>query len=143
MGYKGAGILLYRKSKTGGYNVILFKRNNAPDKGKYSITGGQMDHGYTEGFEKNAERETLEEVGIRISIPEGCPYVVTRIPFFFMWKTYFIPYEGTPDVGRFRHSEIAGFLEMSLEEALQRKDLAFPMSRTLKALRRRIRKGII
>ena len=135
--YKGAGVLLYRMTEDDECNVLLFKRNNNPDKHRYSITGGKMDAGDRDDYRTTAARETLEEVGIRVDIPKDCPHQSTNL-FFFKWKTYFLPYEGVIDERRFRRSEILGYIEVPLKEALRRNDIGCPMPRTLRALRRKL-----
>ena len=140
--YRGAGVLLYRMDSDGSCKVILFKRNNNPDKHKYSITGGRMDRDDERNFRKTAERETWEETKITVEIPEYCPVLVTNL-FFFKWKTYFVRYEERVDRSRFTISEIYDWIEQPISEAMKRKDLAYLMPMTLKALRRKSGKGFL
>lgn len=136
--YRGAGVLLYRTMPDGGCNVILFKRGNTPEIGKYSITGGRMEKRDKRDFSVTASRETWEETRIETLIPKDCPSLATNL-FFFKWKTYFMPFNGTIDEKGFRRSEILGWIEVPLEEALRRKDTGYLMPRTLRALRSMIR----
>lgn len=132
--YKGAGILLYRTTPDGGCNVILFKRRNNPDKGKYSVLGGKMDDRDKGDYSVTAAREAREEVGISLSVPEDCPTMTINL-IFFKWKTFYIHYAGRIDRSRFSRSEIEDFVELPLEEAIRRPDLARFMRGTLVKLR--------
>ena len=140
--YRGAGAMLYRLTPDGECRVILFRRANNPDKGKYSITGGRMDSEERYDYRATAKRETWEEAKIDIVIPEDCPVLVTNL-LFFKWKTYFVRYEGKIERSRFRVNEIDDWKEMSIAEALKRKDLARLMPRTLRALKKKVGKGLV
>ena len=57
----GVGILLVRNQK-----LLLVKRKYNPDEGYWSIPGGHLDLG--ERVEDAAEREGLEETGIKVKV---------------------------------------------------------------------------
>ena len=132
--YRGAGVMLYRMTPDGECRVILFRRANNPDKGKYSVIGGKMDDRDKGDYSGTAARETREEVGISMSVPEDCPTITINL-IFFKWKTFYIHYAGRIDRSRFSRSEIEDFIELPLEEAFRRPALARFMRGTLVKLR--------
>ena len=57
----GVGALVFQADK-----VLLVRRVMEPERGKWSIPAGFLDHG--EDPRETAEREVLEETGLRVSI---------------------------------------------------------------------------
>jgi len=55
----GVGVMIFKDGK-----ILMGKRKNAHGAGEYAFTGGHLE--YMESFNKCAERETLEEAGIKI-----------------------------------------------------------------------------
>lgn len=56
----GVGVLIFKEGK-----ILLGKRKGSHGEGEYSFPGGHLE--YMESFEECAERETMEEAGIRIT----------------------------------------------------------------------------
>src|SRR2546427_9783459 len=69
----GAGALIYK-----GNSVLLVKRNNEPNKGRWALPGGVVKVG--EGVEDATRREVKEEVGLEIRL-EGLLDVVDDIHY--------------------------------------------------------------
>jgi 8-oxo-dGTP diphosphatase len=67
----GAGAVVHRTGK-----VLLVKRRNSPNQGRWALPGGLVELGET--TEGAAEREVLEETGLRVAI-EGLIDVQTDI----------------------------------------------------------------
>lgn len=59
----GIGAIVFHKNR-----VLLVKRNNPPHAGQWAIPGGRINFGET--LQQAAEREILEETGIRIKAGE-------------------------------------------------------------------------
>jgi 8-oxo-dGTP diphosphatase len=59
----GVGALVQQDDK-----VLLVKRSMEPERGKWSIPAGFLDHG--EDPRQTAEREVLEETGLRVRVVE-------------------------------------------------------------------------
>ena len=69
----GAGAVVYRGDK-----VLLVKRNNPPNEGKWALPGGLVELG--ESTQDAAVREVLEETGLKVKI-EGLLDVQTDLHF--------------------------------------------------------------
>ena len=67
----GAGAVVHR-----GDRVLLLKRSNPPNKGRWALPGGLVELG--ESTEAAAEREILEETGLKVKI-EGLLDVQTDL----------------------------------------------------------------
>lgn len=67
----GAGAVIHD-----GPRVLLVKRNNPPNKGRWALAGGLVEVGET--TEAAAEREVLEETGLRVKV-EGLLDVQTDL----------------------------------------------------------------
>ena len=57
----GVDMIIYKENK-----VLLIKRENDPDKGKYAVPGGYVDRG--ESTEQAGIREVREETGLDVEI---------------------------------------------------------------------------
>ena len=92
--YKGAGIALFKKVN-GEYQILLGKRMNKPQAGKWSIPGGGYES-YDKTLLDTALRETREEIGVdalKVAINKE-PVVYRCNLLFFVWETYI--YEVAP-----------------------------------------------
>lgn len=66
--------------------LLLLKRANEPNKGKYLPVGGKLNP--FEGPRKAAIRETLEEAGIIIENPKFCGTLIESAPNKYNWLSY-------------------------------------------------------
>ncbi|TLY14933.1 MAG: NUDIX domain-containing protein, partial [Thaumarchaeota archaeon] len=90
----GAGALIYK-----GNSVLLVKRNNEPNKGKWALPGGVVKVG--EGVEDATVREVKEEMGLEIKL-EGLLSVLDdihydgkgRVMYHFVLVTYLASPQG-------------------------------------------------
>ncbi len=91
--YNGAGILLFRYGEKG-FEVLLGKRTNKPEVGKWSIPGGGLEK-TDKSFMECAEREFKEETGVDFNSFERryCSYIKIYIPYF-KWQTFFVMTKG-------------------------------------------------
>ena len=90
----GAGALIHK-----GNSVLLVKRNNEPNKGKWALPGGVVKVG--EGVEDATVREVKEEMGLEIKL-EGLLSVLDdihydgkgRVMYHFVLVTYLASPQG-------------------------------------------------
>src|SRR5437879_1906922 len=99
--YRGAGVLFGHRGAEG-WEVLLFRRAIEPDRGAWSVVGGERDPGET--YRQTAAREAKEEAlgGRKLGEALG-PYLIDRftmdaapevvqhnIPFVFGWRNYLV-----------------------------------------------------
>ena len=88
--YKGGGVAIFQKDNTTGeYSILLGKRLNNPDRGKWSIPGG----GYEKG-DKNLNATALREFSEETELVLNSIILADKtyrwhlwIPFIFEWET--------------------------------------------------------
>ncbi|MCP4443072.1 MAG: NUDIX domain-containing protein [Aureispira sp.] len=69
-----------------GDELLLLKRANEPNKGKYLPVGGKLDP--FESPRKAVIRETLEEAGVTIENPKFCGTLIESAPNNYNWLSY-------------------------------------------------------
>lgn len=87
IGYRGAGIALFREEAKGAFSVLIGKRAFNPGKGQWSFPGGGAEKG--EEPLKAAAREFWEETSIKIGWlkPTYVDHIRISIPLF-VWDTF-------------------------------------------------------
>jgi len=87
LGYRGAGIALFREEPKGKFSVLIGKRAYNPGKGKWSFPGGGAEKG--EPPIKTATREFWEETSIWINNlrPQYISHIKVNVPLF-EWDTF-------------------------------------------------------
>lgn len=92
----GAGAVVHRRGK-----VLLVKRNNPPNMGRWALPGGLVELGETTS--DAAKREVLEETGLKVII-EGLLDVQTDLHrddrFRLEYHYVLIDYQARPEAGR-------------------------------------------
>lgn len=87
IGYRGAGIALFREEPKGAFSVLIGKRAYNPGKGQWSFPGGGAERG--EDPLRVAAREFWEETSIKIGWlkPTYIDHIRVSIPLF-VWDTF-------------------------------------------------------
>ena len=87
IGYKGAGIALFREEAKGAFSILLGKRAYNPGKDKWSFPGGGAERG--EDPFKTAAREFYEETSVKLGWlkPVYISNIRISVPLF-EWQTF-------------------------------------------------------
>ena len=132
LGYRGAGIALFREELKGAFSVLLGKRKYNPGKGQWSFPGGKADRG--ESPLGAAKREFCEETGVNLELlkPAFIGHIRTRIPLFD-WDTFI--FSTTSHMGSTQIREFTD-LEWMDESAFNCRDLHFGVREACKVYRK-------
>lgn len=98
--YHGAGIIFWTHTKKGELVILLGKRSMNPQNRRWSFPGGGWDEqdGYTPGgmisYQRTAMRESIEEMGMKVSDPSALRLIWSLTLPFFRYKVYSYHLEG-------------------------------------------------
>jgi len=132
LGYRGAGIALFREEPEGTFSLLLGERKYNPGKGQWSFPGGKADRG--ESPLEAAKREFREETGVNLDLfkPAYISHIRTLIPFFD-WDTFI--FSTTFHMGFTQKHEFID-LEWADESALNCRNLHFGVREACKVYRK-------
>ncbi len=98
--YHGAGIIFWTHTEKGEVSILLGKRSMNPQNRRWSFPGGGWDEldGYTPGgmisYQRTAMRESIEEMGMKVSDPSALRLIWSLALPFFHYKVYSYHLEG-------------------------------------------------
>lgn len=98
--YHGAGIIFWTHTEKGEVSILLGKRSMNPQNRRWSFPGGGWDEqdGYTPGgmisYQRTAMRESIEEMGMKVSDPSALRLIWSLTLPFFRYKVYSYHLEG-------------------------------------------------
>jgi 8-oxo-dGTP pyrophosphatase MutT (NUDIX family) len=121
IGYRGAGIALFREEPKEAFSVLVGKRAYNPGKGKWSFPGGGAERG--EEPLKTAAREFWEETAVKLGWlkPTYIDHIRISMPLF-EWDTFIF---STASHARFRIGHEFLKLGWAKESTFKRLNLHF------------------